>query len=136
MLEIRPFTIYIGNIKKILFKLQNNVNSFINTTNLVPIHTYDDHHEHIPNSFRNGYSRIHATCLGLLFKVYSALFAGSTQTFPKLYWIEQPGQTEENSNYIGAASSEFGAYRPCEQRRFRRACASAQSRQNLRCSLI
>ena len=35
-----------------------------------------------------------------------------------------------------AASSEFGTYRQCEQRRFRRACASAQSRQNLRCSLI
>ena len=35
-----------------------------------------------------------------------------------------------------AASSEFGTYRICEQRRFRRACASAQSRQNLRCSLI
>ena len=34
------------------------------------------------------------------------------------------------------ASSEFGTYRLCEQRRFRRACASAQSRQNLRCSLI
>ena len=34
-----------------------------------------------------------------------------------------------------AASSEFGTYRLCEQRRFRRACASAQSRQNLRCSL-
>ena len=34
------------------------------------------------------------------------------------------------------ASSEFGSYRLCEQRRFRRACASAQSRQNLRCSLI
>ena len=34
------------------------------------------------------------------------------------------------------ASSEFGIYRLCEQRRFRRACASAQSRQNLRCSLI
>ena len=33
------------------------------------------------------------------------------------------------------ASSEFGTYRLCEQRRFRRACASAQSRQNLRCSL-
>ena len=33
-------------------------------------------------------------------------------------------------------SSEFGTYRICEQRRFRRACASAQSRQNLRCSLI
>ena len=35
-----------------------------------------------------------------------------------------------------AASSEFGTYRLCEQRRFRRDCASAQSRQNLRCSLI
>ena len=35
-----------------------------------------------------------------------------------------------------AASSEFGTYRLCEQRRFRRACASVQSRQNLRCSLI
>ena len=34
------------------------------------------------------------------------------------------------------ASSEFGTYRLCEQGRFRRACASAQSRQNLRCSLI
>ena len=32
--------------------------------------------------------------------------------------------------------SEFGTYRLCEQRRFRWACASAQSRQNLRCSLI
>ena len=35
-----------------------------------------------------------------------------------------------------AASSEFGTYRLCKQRRFGRACASAQSRQNLRCSLI
>ena len=34
------------------------------------------------------------------------------------------------------ASSEFDTYRLCEQRRFRRACASAQSRQNLRSSLI
>ena len=34
------------------------------------------------------------------------------------------------------ATSEFGTYRLCEQRRFRRACASAQSRLNLRCSLI
>ena len=37
---------------------------------------------------------------------------------------------------VRAASSEFGTYRLYEQRRFRRACASAQSRQNLRCSLI
>ena len=34
------------------------------------------------------------------------------------------------------ASSEFGTYRLCEQRRFRRACAFAQSRQNLNCSLV
>ena len=34
------------------------------------------------------------------------------------------------------ASSEFGTYRLCKQRRFRRACASAQSCQNLHCSLI
>ena len=40
------------------------------------------------------------------------------------------------SGIIWAASSEFGTYRLCEQRMFRRACASAQSRQNLRCSLI
>ena len=43
---------------------------------------------------------------------------------------------------IWTASSKFGTYRLCEQRRFRRACASAQSaqsaqsRQNLHCSLI
>ena len=37
---------------------------------------------------------------------------------------------------IWTSSREFGTYRLCEQRRFRRACASAQSRQNLRCSLI
>ena len=37
---------------------------------------------------------------------------------------------------IWTASSEFGTYRICEQRRFRRACDSVQSRQNLRCSLI
>ena len=40
------------------------------------------------------------------------------------------------STIYWTASSEFGTYRLCEQRRFRRACASAQSRQNLRCSLI
>ena len=39
-------------------------------------------------------------------------------------------------NIIRTASSEFGTYCLCEKRRFRRACASAQSRQNLGCSLI
>ena len=43
---------------------------------------------------------------------------------------------EFHHDIIWAAPSEFGTYRLCEQRRFRRACASAQSRQNLRCSLI
>ena len=37
---------------------------------------------------------------------------------------------------IWTASSEFGTYSLCEQRWFRRACAFAQSRQNLRYSLI
>ena len=37
---------------------------------------------------------------------------------------------------IWAASSKFGTYCLCEQRRFKRACASAQYRQNLCCSLI
>ena len=44
--------------------------------------------------------------------------------------------TNRSVNIIWTASSEFGTYRLCEQRRFRRACASAQSLQNLRCSLI
>ena len=38
--------------------------------------------------------------------------------------------------FIWTATSEFGTYRLCEHWRFRRACASAQSPQNLRCSLI
>ena len=41
-----------------------------------------------------------------------------------------------HDSIMWAATSEFGTYRLCEQRRFRRACASAQSLQNLRCSLI
>ena len=45
-------------------------------------------------------------------------------------------QIRWNKTSIWTASSEFGTYHLCEQRRFRRACASAQSRQNLRCSLI
>ena len=40
------------------------------------------------------------------------------------------------AHIIWTASSESGTYRLCEQRRFRQACASAQSRQNLHCSLI
>ena len=64
----------------------------------------------------------------------------------KLYimhrWSTYDRSINKQINKVGnciinwAASSEFGIYRLCEQRRFRRACASAQSRQNLRCSLI
>ena len=39
------------------------------------------------------------------------------------------------TSLIWARSSEFGSYHLCEQRRFGRSCASAQSRQNLSCSL-
>ena len=44
--------------------------------------------------------------------------------------------TRPSLNDKWTATSEFGTYRLCEQRRFRQACASAQSRQNLCCSLI
>ena len=43
------------------------------------------------------------------------------------------GKQVSDSSIKWAASSEFGTYRLCEQWRFRRACASALSRQNLRC---
>ena len=54
-------------------------------------------------------------------------------------WIETDCSSPTNCDWhivTWAVPSEFGTYRLCEQRRFRRACASAQSRQNLRCSLI
>ena len=41
-----------------------------------------------------------------------------------------------NKSLFGPRQANLVFYRLCEQRRFRRACASAQSRQNLRCSLI
>ena len=47
-------------------------------------------------------------------------------------WLQMTGALDIK----WTASSEFGTYRLCEQRRFRRACASAQSHQNLHCSLI
>ena len=50
-------------------------------------------------------------------------------------WIKE-GMCSHVWSFIWTASSEFDTYHLCEQRWFRRACASAQSRQNLRCSLI
>ena len=50
-------------------------------------------------------------------------------------WSYNPKKSYLKRKDIWTASSKFGTYRLCEQQRFRRACASAQSRQNLRCSL-
>ena len=58
----------------------------------------------------------------------------------RLYYVTRGDDIDKVAhactNSKWTASSEFGTYSLCEQRRFRRACASAQSRQNLRCSLI
>ena len=62
-------------------------------------------------------------------------FIGPNQLFslkPQCIW--RWGRVVKGFSWT--ALSEFGTYRICEQRRFRRACASAQSLQNLRCSLI
>ena len=53
-----------------------------------------------------------------------------------LYTINQKLNWSIFHRLFWAASSEFGTYRLCKQRRFRRACTSTQSHQNLRCSLI
>ena len=53
----------------------------------------------------------------------------------QLLWVTDSIRRDIRKRDNWAASSEFDTYRLCEQRRFRRACASAQSRQNLRCSL-
>ena len=64
----------------------------------------------------------YSSCIFWLYRYLNAML--SHKSFTKSHFL------------IWTASSEFGTYRLCEQRRFRRACASAQSRQNLRCSLI
>ena len=68
------------------------------------------------------------------------LFLFSTYFYLNGIWTKKKKKLcttlTNNLNHNWTASSEFGTYRLREQRRFRRACASAQSRQNLRCSLI
>ena len=63
-------------------------------------------------------------------------FFSTSVTFDKIILISPKQVGDRFENVSWTASSEFGTYRLCEKRRFRRACASAQSRQNLRCSLI
>ena len=68
------------------------------------------------------------------------VFAGRTVIVLVFSWsgsiiiITAERYRQEHHNWT--ASSEFGTYHLYEQQRLRRACASAQSRQNLRCSLI
>ena len=60
----------------------------------------------------------------------------SSFTYNAMYMYSCKNNWWCNRMHIWTASSEFGTYSLCEQRRFRRACASAQSRQNLRYSRI
>ena len=74
-------------------------------------------------------------CINLFYE-YSNLALASIQSVRRLSNSScHITDSIQSKNHHWAASSEFGTYRLCEQRRFRRACASAQSRQNLRCSL-
>ena len=51
-------------------------------------------------------------------------------------YYERPEQSKFKEQLIGPHQANLVLIAYAEQRRFRRACASAQSRQNLRCSLI
>ena len=77
---------------------------------------------------KGNYQTSNTVCQNVLF-VLSFLTTSDT-------WLVSSASEYQIDIDIWTASSEFGTYRLCEQRRFRRACASAQSRQNLRCSLI
>ena len=64
-------------------------------------------------------------------------YTGGPQLYFKTFVNILDHEWIPKDNVLGwTASSEFYTYRLCEQRRLRRACASAQSRQNLRYSLI
>ena len=69
-------------------------------------------------------------------ELHSSNFRVITTNFLGVWIFRKFTVSLTNVTHKWTASSEFGTYSLCEQRRFRRACASAQSRQNLRCSLI
>ena len=88
----------------------------------------------IPNKSNQG---LH--CLPTHLHLLEALLQGKNQTTQILGKLQHFFSRCLNFLHlygIWAAPSEFGTYRLCEQQRFRWACASAQSHQNLRCSLI
>ena len=79
--------------------------------------------------------------VGPLYRTWACCMTGRLTSLGlgnPLFWVIEKicPFTYKHNKHNWTASSEFGTYRLCEQRRFRRACASAQSRQNLRCSLI
>ena len=97
---------------------------------------------HFVCTFWANYSMVKPHCSN--FRTVKAIFRVS-ELFRFLWLVADSSQNFRSDWFTLAhysptmmwtASSEFGTYRLCEQQRFRRACASAQSRQNLRCSLI
>ena len=79
--------------------------------------------------------------LSVLLDVLELRITNTTNCLNGCHYYKKPIQRKKKriiyTSFVKwTASSEFGTYRLCEQRRFRRACASVQSRQNLRCSLI
>ena len=97
---------------------------------------------HLPRSiFRTGSVAAHAAVWGSFKDITAGVGEGLSRTRvaqngPLLHTHITTRYRTLKRNINWTASSEFGTYRLCEQRRFRRACASTQSRQNLRCSLI
>ena len=84
-------------------------------------------------------SRVHKRNLGCQCKLRSD--AAECGIWSQVYYVYikcniSSVKHEEQGPLKWAASSKFGTFRLCKQRRFRRACASAHSCQNLRCSLI
>ena len=89
------------------------------------------HHVSPTNLMNSSYNRVFfKTKVILAIKAHIQNCTGRKSIQAK--WVSL--RNEGNINWT--ASSEFGTYSLCEQRRFRRACAYVQSRQNLRCSLI
>ena len=119
-----------------LFKILINQNVAYGRTNVRTVYP-------LTNTVCRGYKNslhIHTNTPTLLLKrqklyiPYISHIPGVTPVVP-MKWTTMQNLQLRNPD-IWTASSEFSTYRLFEQRRFRRACASAQYRQNLRCSLI
>ena len=76
------------------------------------------------------------TFLAIIDNSYMTLFTFLAQFLRWIFRFVTQFITSWSIDIRWTASRAFGTYSLCELRRFRRACASAQSHQNLRCSLI